>query len=45
MKNFKNHLAEEELNKECKILTELTVNDMLMIRGGGKIGDDGHDLL
>ncbi len=45
MKNFKNHLAEVKLNKDCKLLKELTADDMLMIRGGGKIGDGGVELI
>ena len=35
----------EELNKENLLLNELTIDDMLMIRGGGKRDDDVIDPL
>ena len=39
MKRTVNHLIDTNPKRELK---ELSINDMLMIRGGGKISDDGE---
>jgi len=39
MKRTLNHLNDTNSKRELK---ELTISDMLMIRGGGKISDDGE---